>query len=282
LLKEYLTDPYSALFGWPLLAPVHQRLVDVSLRGLGVHRAYGVVTGGEGAFLKRIFRDIAAPTVIDVGAYHGEYANAIKHLRPEAKLYACEPHPGAFQILRSSAERNRYRAFNLGLGDRQQRGTLFDYPLPGLDASPHASVYREVIEQIHGQYLIDHFGAAGASEIPIDIETLDNFMLSQNTERLDLLKIDAEGNEVRVLQGAQKAIASGLIDLVHFEFNEMNVASRTFFKDFYDLLPGFEFFRILRHGLLPMGAYVPASCEIFSYQNVVAATGSGLLKIRRG
>src|SRR5712691_4613912 len=282
LLKEHLTDPYSALFAWPLLAPVHQRLLDLSLRGLGFHRSFSVAAGGEGAFLRQIFEDNPAPVVVDVGAYQGEYANVIKQLRPEARIYACEPHPGAFQMLRASAEQQGYLAFNLGLGDRQQRGTLFDYPLPGLGASPHASVYREVIEEIHGRYLFDHFGAAALSEIPIEIVTLDSFMQSHRTGRLDLLKIDAEGSERRILQGARKAIASALIDLVHFEFNEMNVASRTFFKDFYDLLPGFEFFRILRHGLLPLGAYAPASCEIFSYQNVVAATKAGQVKLRLG
>ena len=61
-----------------------------------------------------------------------------------------------------------------------------------------------------------------------------------------------------------------MIDLIHFEFNEMNVASRIFFKDFYDLLKGYRFYRMLPDGLIDLGEYKAYQMEIFGYQNIVA------------
>lgn len=40
-------------------------------------------------------------------------------------------------------------------------------------------------------------------------------------------------------------------------------------KDFYDLLQGFSFYRLLPGGLLPMGPYTPFH-EIFQFQNIMA------------
>ena len=49
----------------------------------------------------------------------------------------------------------------------------------------------------------------------------------------------------------------------------MNVISRRFFKDFWDFLPEYDFFRLLPEGVLPLVQYVPSHCEIFAYQNIV-------------
>jgi hypothetical protein len=50
----------------------------------------------------------------------------------------------------------------------------------------------------------------------------------------------------------------------------MNVVSRVFMKDFFDLMAGFEFYRTLRDGLMPLGQYSPMKCELFAFQNIVA------------
>jgi hypothetical protein len=50
----------------------------------------------------------------------------------------------------------------------------------------------------------------------------------------------------------------------------MNVISRVFFMNFYDLLSDFVLYRLLPHGMVPIGEYHPVDCEIFAYQNIVA------------
>ena len=89
-------------------------------------------------------------------------------------------------------------------------------------------------------------------------------------ERVLLLKIDVEGHELEVLKGFESYIKEGKVDLIHFEFNKLNVASRIFFKDFWEFLPNYDLYRMVRDGLVPIKVYDPTHCEIFAYQNIVA------------
>lgn len=48
----------------------------------------------------------------------------------------------------------------------------------------------------------------------------------------------------------------------------MNVASRVFLKDFFGLLPDYNFYRLLPHGMIRLS--YNAYHEIFKFQNIVA------------
>ena len=51
----------------------------------------------------------------------------------------------------------------------------------------------------------------------------------------------------------------------------MNVVSKSYFKNFWDLLPNYKFYRLLPGGkFLEIKSYSPLNCEIFAYQNIVA------------
>ena len=100
--------------------------------------------------------------------------------------------------------------------------------------------------------------------------TVDAFMAAHDIERIAMLKVDAEGHELAILRGARQAIERKAVDIVQFEFNEMNVMSRVFFRDFYDALPDFTFYRMASNGLAPMGPYQPRTHELFILQNIVA------------
>ena len=92
----------------------------------------------------------------------------------------------------------------------------------------------------------------------------------EKIDRISLLKIDTEGTEYDVLMGGKETLKQGKIDIIQFEFNEMNVYSRTFMKDFVEILPKYEFFRLMPYGLYPMGEYRPSTWEIFAFQNIAA------------
>jgi hypothetical protein len=98
---------------------------------------------------------------------------------------------------------------------------------------------------------------------------LSDFVKEHSIDYIDLLKIDTEGNEMKVLLGLKDFLAKGKVGAIHFEFNEMNVISRVFFKDYFDLLSNYNFYRLLPNGMLPIERYNPIDCEIFAYQNIV-------------
>ncbi|MDP9316966.1 MAG: FkbM family methyltransferase [Chloroflexota bacterium] len=259
-MSNHVLDLYRKLFARRRFYKFNELLFHVSLRGLGVLNYQNDRISGEAWFIDHIVGQKPNLLVLDVGANEGGYANRIRQRSPSAVIHAFEPHPRTYKQLAEAAAHHGYTSHNVGLGEEHGEMELFDYAGEG-DGSQHASLYKDVIEQIHQ-------GTATATQV--HIVTVDAFLDQRNIQHVDLLKIDTEGHELKVLVGAKRAIAEGRIDCLHIEFNEMNVVSRVFFKDLYDLLPGYAFFRMLPDGLAPLGAYRPLTYEIFAFQNIVA------------
>jgi hypothetical protein len=55
----------------------------------------------------------------------------------------------------------------------------------------------------------------------IDCETLDGFCQARGVAQIDVLKVDAEGHDLAVLQGAGGLLAGGHVKFVFIEFNSM-------------------------------------------------------------
>ena len=70
-------------------------------------------------------------------------------------------------------------------------------------------------------------------------------------------------------KGAQKLLAGKSIRLIQFEFNEMNVISRNYMRDFLELLSNYQLHRLLPDGLLPLNNCV-LDTELFGFQNILA------------
>ena len=93
-------------------------------------------------------------------------------------------------------------------------------------------------------------------------------MRKNGIEQINFLKVDVEGNEYKVFSGAQGMINQGRIKHIQLEFGGCNIDSRTFFRDFWDLLSNkYDFYRIMRDGLIKIEKYTEAH-ECFLYQNI--------------
>lgn len=259
-MTRFIVDSYRALFARKAFYSFNKLLFHMSLRGLGILNYENHKLSGEEAFLRLIAEAWDKPLVIDVGANVGAYSAKVKSLCPDAVIYAFEPHPKTFARLSSNASEKGYTAINAGCSDMRARVELYDYKESG-DGSSHASLYGEVIEELHEAERQSH---------TVDVTTVDGFVDQREIHKIDLLKIDTEGSELKVIEGARKSISAGLIDVIHFEFNEMNVVSRSFFRDFYKALPDYSFYRTLPDGLVPVRPYNALMCELFAYQNIVA------------
>lgn len=197
--------------------------------------------------------------IFDVGANQGDYVRAVHASHPRLRVHAFEPHPETFRKLVDRTRGANVVPVNAGVGDATGELELYDYE--GQDGTSHASMYREVIERIHG---------GRASSVRVPVITLDEYARRNGIRRIALVKIDTEGNEYRVLLGMRELLRDGAVRAIQFEFNQMNVASRVFMRDFLDLLQGYDMYRLLPHGLLRMDPYIPVYSEIFAFQNIVA------------
>jgi len=238
----------------------------LSLHGMGMFNSITPGASGEKFFLQTVCKHLPAAVVFDIGANQGFYAKMIKSVSTCMQIYAFEPHPKTYKKLEKVAERYQFESFNIGFGEEEKQSALYDYI--NQDGSTHASLYREVIENIHHGKAIRHL---------VDIDTIDHFAKEHQIRQIDLLKIDTEGNELNVLKGARKTLSEGRIQCIQFEFGELNAVSEVFMNDFMKLLPQYSFYRLLTDGWVLLDNSHPVYREIFGYQNVVAVHRQSLL-----
>jgi FkbM family methyltransferase len=210
-------------------------------------------------FLNEYLGSLEAPVVLDVGAYRGDYSVGVLKANPDATVYAFEPNPKTFKKLKPLARQLGLIAMNLACSDSE--GVLKLYDIAQAERSFRTTAYQDAITEMLDCESICY-------EVPTI--TLDHFCEVSGITHIDLLKIDAEGHEVDILDAAKRMLETRSIQAIQFEFNELNVYSGRHFKNFVDRLPDYKFFRILPDGIVPLGDYSPLEHENFVYQNIVA------------
>jgi FkbM family methyltransferase len=155
----------------------------------------------------------------DVGANVGDYSKEVINAYPGTQAFLFEPHPETLQKLKNDPTLNSAKKFNIAFGENNERLVFMIVRILRVDLL-HASFYKEVISGIHSQAPV---------RFNVEVMTLDSFCSENQILQIDFLKIDTgRGHELAVLKGAKKLIAERKIKLIQFEFNEMNVVSRTY------------------------------------------------------
>jgi len=150
----------KAFYGW------NRRLLNLAVGGMGVGLPTQDVIGpAEQRFLQRL-SSLGAINVFDVGAHIGEFSTRLRSLCPQARIWAFEPHPAAFQRLQEAATAAGFTAVNRGMSDQPGRLELYDYADLTTGTS-HASLHPDVFQSVHH---------AKATSIVVDVTTVDDFM----------------------------------------------------------------------------------------------------------
>ena len=251
---------------------LNKEVMRLARRASGMDNIQLTGMGPELHFLGQYLAGRAEPVVLDVGAYRGDYSMGALKANPGAKVFAFEPHPRTFAILKPKSRQAGFAAFNLGCSDAEGALTLYD--IADEDRSFRTTAYQEIIE--------GHLDRRSES-FEVRTTTIDKFCAATDLDHLDLLKIDAEGHEMHILNGAAGMLRSGKIEAIQFEFNELNAYSGRHFKEFVDILPEYRFFLLLPDGIAALGEYDPREHENYVYQNIVAiARWSKVLRPRPG
>lgn len=247
------------LLSRPMFQPLNRTLFRIAISGLGVGN-YDDARRDEQRLLFRL-RKILPPeaTILDVGANTGQYARMARKAFARARITSFEPNPAAFAQLEEAAELLNLCAVPLACGSTPGQQSMFDRSTDA--GSPYATLVPGVLER------------QGIEPVQFDIEvtTIDNFCEQRGLDEIDLLKIDVEGFERDVLEGAAGMIGRRRIRFLQLEFNEMAVLSHTTMHDITALLPGYRLHRLLYDGsLLPIDGQSRLLRNLFGYQNIVA------------
>lgn len=254
---------YARLFSKKKLTRFNTFLYYLSLKGLGILNHQNHQISGENFLIQKItdYFGQTEPVIFDVGANVGDFSRLILANNPRARLFCFEPHPKNFAVLEKNLHgKADCHLFRIALSDKEEESVLFDYAEN--DGSEHACMHLDAFCNVHKHFSTEH---------SIKTKTVDQILEEEGIGIVDFLKIDVEGHELKVLRGADTALKSGRIRMIQFEFTQLNVFTRVFFKDFYDILnERFQIARLLPDGLMLIKDYNPALNEVFAYQNYLA------------
>jgi FkbM family methyltransferase len=174
--------------------------------------------------------------IFDVGANVGQSTAAFRQAYPKARVFAFEPVRQSFDALSASCEGDaNTRCFNLALGESQGRVTM--------EVSGSA-VTNRIVTKPKGQ----------ATTTDVEISTGDAFCAAHRVARIDFLKIDAEGYDLKVCAGFSDMIGRQNIELIQVEtgMNPDNVTHVPLqeFVEFFQS-SGYMLFRLYDQALHP-------------------------------
>jgi FkbM family methyltransferase len=111
--------------------------------------------------------------------------------------------------------------------------------------------------------------------------TLASLAKELGVDRIDLLKIDVEGNELSVLKGAGAMLSQGSIDFIQLEFGHAARAAKVYLHDIVQLASScsYEVFVIKPRGFMRL-QFSPFSENRYAYVNLLLARGAIAHQIR--
>lgn len=149
------------------------------------------------------------PLCLDIGANEGQTIRQLQRTFQRPQIHAFEPSRAVFEKLKTQWFRRPVTFHSCALGASMRQSEFINYErsvmsslLPlDLDEGNRFRDMREVSREL------------------VEVQTVDRFIEQNELTRVDLLKIDTQGSDLAVLEGAAKALADGVIQTVLVELN---------------------------------------------------------------
>ena len=165
-------------------------------------------------------------TIIDVGANIGMFGHKLTRQYSDIKIIAFEPVDSIFKVLQQnvkSSKNSQYQIFPYGLSNNNESKNIVYYPnSPALSTSnpeiwdnnnqlllafkgsiksgPRKWWWAKLIPSIFYPLIISWL-KKNPEKIKCQLKTLSYVIKENSLKKIDLLKIDCEGNELKVLEG---------------------------------------------------------------------------------
>lgn len=159
---------------------------------------------------KKLFIEKNDLMIFDVGAQYGQTALEYSSRFSGSTIYCFEPFNESFNILKNNvSEYSNIKAFNIAIGDSEG---VKKFNSNTFSATNSFLETHEKASDIWGKGMLDTI-----EKTDVAITTLDNFVKKNGINQIDILKIDVQGYEFNVIEGAKHLISTNNIKLIYLE-----------------------------------------------------------------
>lgn len=164
-----------------------------------------------------------AMVIMDIGANFGLFGLLSKTVNPKSSVYFFEPLERNCNLIKKNVTSNNFddtKIFELALSD--SNGIIDFYDMDSIE---------NTIGSLDPDFIKSHSHSKNLLKIKVESKTLDYFIEENKIQHVDLLKIDVEGAELKVLKGFEKYIQEYVPDIIiEIAHNDTANAIQVFFK----------------------------------------------------
>ena len=140
----------------------------------------------------------------DIGANIGDSIDRFQKLFQNPFIYSFEPIKNEYKLIKEKETKN-IKCFNFAFGEREEHKKL------NICTDSHLSSFNDYNNEISRNSSKDY-------QDTVQIRTLDNFLNEQKEiGRIDILKIDTQGYEEKVLEGAKYSLKNNIFKIIEVE-----------------------------------------------------------------
>jgi FkbM family methyltransferase len=158
---------------------------------------------------------IPAPVFVDIGANIGLISAAVLNGSPNVKIFAFEPGPHQYMLFKKTIAENHL----------EEKIMISDIALSNKKGEAKFKIHLS--SDASGDGFIDTERAGPTRTIKVKTDTLDNWWLGMGKPAVNFLKMDTEGSEYYILDGARQLLQE-LRPKMLIEINLQNIRNYPF------------------------------------------------------
>ncbi len=234
VIYKFISKLYVLIFGRKKLQFINDALLSLSLDAKGFKNYGDFNRTGEKKFIRLIKDEINLS--LDIGANVGNYTKLILQ-ETNSKVISFEPLPDAYKELEVLKKdfRERLKIYNIAISNKNIKQDLYF----GDKKSEKASL-MENLEKL------SFVGKTNTNKVSVEVKKLDDLRDILKNEIIDFIKIDTEGYEFEVLDGAKNLLKEHQPKYIQIEFNWhqlfkgqtlYKLSKMIYFSDIFRILP---------------------------------------------